>query len=118
MNKQIYIAINLLGPPLWYSGQSSWLQIQRSGFDSQCHQIFWEVDLEQDPLSLVNTTEELLGRRSSGSGLEIREYCRRDAWRWPRGTLFPQKLVLISLIRGGSSVGIVRSGTEAMKFSF
>jgi hypothetical protein len=56
--------------PLWSSGQSSWLQIQRSGFNSQCYQIFWiVVGLEQGPLSLVNTTEELLGRKSSDSGL-------------------------------------------------
>jgi hypothetical protein len=27
------------GPPLWSSGQSSWLQIKRSEFDSQLHQI-------------------------------------------------------------------------------
>jgi hypothetical protein len=27
-------------PPLWSSGQSSWLQIQRSGFDSQRYQVF------------------------------------------------------------------------------
>jgi hypothetical protein len=32
------------------------------------------VSLEQGPLSLVSTTEELLGRKSSGSGLERREY--------------------------------------------
>jgi hypothetical protein len=33
--------------------QSSWLQIQRSGFDSQRYQIFSEVvGLEQGPLSL------------------------------------------------------------------
>jgi hypothetical protein len=37
------ISIRLLGPPLWSSGQGSWLQIQRSGFDSQSYQIFWEV---------------------------------------------------------------------------
>jgi hypothetical protein len=30
------------------------------------------------PLSLVNTIEELLGRKSSGSGLESREYGRMD----------------------------------------
>jgi hypothetical protein len=30
-------------PPLWSSGQGSWLQIQRSGFDSRHYQIFWEV---------------------------------------------------------------------------
>jgi hypothetical protein len=32
---------------------------------------------ERDPLSLVSTTEELLGRNSRGSGLEYREYGRR-----------------------------------------
>jgi hypothetical protein len=31
------------------------------------------VGLERGPLSLVNTNEELLGRNSSGSGLENRE---------------------------------------------
>jgi hypothetical protein len=34
----------------------------------------WEaVGLERGPLSLVRTTEELLGRKSSGSGLENRD---------------------------------------------
>jgi hypothetical protein len=28
-------------PPLWSSGQSSWLQIQRSRFDSRRYQIFF-----------------------------------------------------------------------------
>jgi hypothetical protein len=58
-------------PPLWSSGQSSWLQIQRSGFDSWRYHIFWEVVvLERGPLSLMSTIEELLERKSSGSGLE------------------------------------------------
>jgi hypothetical protein len=35
------------------------------------------VSLERGPLRLVSTTEELLGRTSSGSGLENRDYCRR-----------------------------------------
>jgi hypothetical protein len=48
-----------VGPPLWSSGQSSWLQIQRSGYDSRRYQIFWElVGLERDPLNLVSTTEK------------------------------------------------------------
>jgi hypothetical protein len=52
-------------PPLWSNGQSSWLQIQKFGFDSRRYQIFWEVvGLERGPLSLVSTTEELLGRKS------------------------------------------------------
>jgi hypothetical protein len=66
-------------PHLWSSGQSSWLLIQRSGFDFQHYQMFREVvGLERDPLSLVTTIEELLGSKSSSSGLEIREYGRRD----------------------------------------
>jgi hypothetical protein len=36
------------------------------------------VGLERGPLSLVSTTEELPERKSSGSGLEMREYGRRD----------------------------------------
>jgi hypothetical protein len=36
------------------------------------------VDLERGPLSLVSTIEELLERKRSNSGLEIREYGRRD----------------------------------------
>jgi hypothetical protein len=60
--------INLLWPPLWSSGQSSWLQIQRSGFDSLLYQIFWEVvGLEQGSFSLVST---ILVLSSRGSGLE------------------------------------------------
>jgi hypothetical protein len=43
-----------LWPPLWSSGQSSCLQIQRSGFNSRRHQCFWEiVGLERGLLSLV-----------------------------------------------------------------
>jgi hypothetical protein len=97
-------------PALWSSGQSSGLQIQRSGFDFRRYQIFWEVvGLEQGPLSLMSTTEELLGRKSSGSGVENRQYGRMDPSRWPRGTLYPQKLALTSPTGGGRSVGIVRS---------
>jgi hypothetical protein len=61
------------GPPLW--SKISWLQLQRSEFDYRRCQIFWEVvGLERGSLSLVSTTEELLERKSSGSGLEIRAY--------------------------------------------
>jgi hypothetical protein len=52
------------GPPLWSSGQSSWLRIQGCGFDSRRYQIFCEVvGLERGPLSLVSTIQELLGRK-------------------------------------------------------
>jgi hypothetical protein len=57
----------------------------------------------------VSTAEELLGRKSSGSGLESREYGRTDPSHWPRGTLYAQKLALTSPTSDGRSVGIVRS---------
>jgi hypothetical protein len=64
-------------PPLWPSGQSSWLQIQRSRLDSWRYQIFsYVVGLERGPLSLVSTIKELPERKSSGSGLENRDYGR------------------------------------------
>jgi hypothetical protein len=83
-------------PRLRSSGQSSWLQIQRSGFDSWRYQIFWVVGLERGPLSLVSTTEELLERNCSESGQEIREYGRRDPSHLPRDNLYPQTLALRS----------------------
>jgi hypothetical protein len=100
-------------------GQSSWLQNQRSRFDSRLYQIIWEVvGLERGPLSLVSTTEELLDRKSSSSGLENREYGHRDPLRWPRDTLYAQKLALTSLISSSHSVSTVRSWTEATEFVY
>jgi hypothetical protein len=91
------------------------LQIQRSRVFSLRCQIFWEVVvLERGPLSLVSTVK-LLGRNSSGSSQESREYGRGDALRWPRVTLYPQKLAPTSSTSGGRSVGIVRSRTKATK---
>jgi hypothetical protein len=43
--------------------------------------------LERGPLSLVSTIEELLGRNSSDSGLENREFGLGNALRWPRDTI-------------------------------
>jgi hypothetical protein len=103
-------------PPLWSSSQSSWLQIQRSGFDSRRYQIFWEVvGLERGPLSLVSTIEELLETKSIGSGLENRGYgCTEFAALTTR--LYPQKLALTSPTSGGRSVGIVHSQTQITEF--
>jgi hypothetical protein len=89
------------------------------GFESRRYQIFCEVvRLERGPLNLKRTIEELLERKSSGSGLESRQYGRRDQSRWPRSTLYPQKLALTFLTRGDRSVGIVRSRTQATEFIF
>jgi hypothetical protein len=51
------------------------------------------------------------------SGLENRQYGRGDPLRWPRDTLYPQKLALTSPISGGRSVGIVRLWTKATEFA-
>jgi hypothetical protein len=45
---------------------------------------------EWGPLNLMSTIEELLERKSSGSGLENRKYGIRDLSIWQRGTLYPQ----------------------------
>jgi hypothetical protein len=46
-------------------------------------------------------------KKSSGSGLEIRDYGLRDLLRWQRGSFYPQQLTLTSSTSGGRSVGIV-----------
>jgi hypothetical protein len=72
------VALHLIN--LWFvSGESSWLQIQRSGFESLPYQILWVVGLEWGLLSLVSTIKELLRRKSSRSSLENREYGRRGS---------------------------------------
>jgi hypothetical protein len=48
------------------------------------------VGLERGPLSLVSTTEELFGRKRSGSGLENLKYGRRDPADYAT-PLYPQK---------------------------
>jgi hypothetical protein len=66
------------------------------------------VGLERGPPSLVSTTEELLGRKSSDSGLESREYGRRD----PSRNVAPSNWKSLPT-SGGRSVGRVRSRTQA-----
>jgi hypothetical protein len=102
-------------PPLWSSGQSSWLRIQRSRVRFPALPV---VDLERCPLSLVSVSEKLLGRNSSGSGLKIRQYGFGDSSHWPRDTFNPRTLALTSPTSWGHSVGIVRSQTTATEFVF
>jgi hypothetical protein len=64
----------------------------------------------------VNAIEELLGRKSSGSDLDILEYGRWDPSRRPRYKLYPQKMALTSPTSGGRSVDILRSRTKVMGF--
>jgi hypothetical protein len=60
--------------------------------------------------------EELLGRNSSDSGLEVREYGRGELLHLLRDTLYLQTLALTSPTNDGRSVGIVRSWTKVMEF--
>jgi hypothetical protein len=73
------------------------------------------VGLEQGPLSLVRITEELLEWKNIGSGQESRINGRGDPLRWPRDTLYPQKLALTSPTSSGRSVGIVRLRAKGHK---
>jgi hypothetical protein len=70
--------MELRWPPLWSSGQSSWLRIRRPGFDSRHYQKKKVVGLERGSLSLVSTTEELLDRKVAVPVQKNREYGRRD----------------------------------------
>jgi hypothetical protein len=57
----LLVVVVVFNTPLWSTGESFWLQIQSSGFDSLRYQIFCQVvGLERGPLSLVSTIEELL----------------------------------------------------------
>jgi hypothetical protein len=75
------------------------------------------VGLEQGPLSLVNTIEELFERKSSCSALEneITAMGIRRAGHVAHTN--PQKLGLTSPTSGSRSVGIVTSRTKATEFS-
>jgi hypothetical protein len=89
------------------------------GFYSRRYQIFWEVvGLEHGPLSLVSTIEELRERKSNGFGLESRDYGRWDPPRWPRDTIYPQKLAVTLPTSGGRSVGTVRWRAKTTGFFF
>jgi hypothetical protein len=59
LNLNIYMDMYGKRPPLWSSGQSSWLQIRRPGFDSRHYHEKKVVGLERGPLSLAYTTEVL-----------------------------------------------------------
>jgi hypothetical protein len=70
------------------------------------------VCLERGPLSLVITIEELLGRKSGGSGLENRDY-GLGIRRADHATPHLSSKVGTNFIDNGRSVGrIVRSRTQ------
>jgi hypothetical protein len=105
------------GPPLWSRGQSSWLQIQRSGFDFRSYQFF--LRSSGSGTGSTQPCEYNWGatwQKSIGSCLEIREYGLWGSSRWPRITLYPQNLALTSQTSGGRSVSTVSSRTHVTEF--
>jgi hypothetical protein len=97
---------NMFWPPLLSTGQSSWLQIQRSGFDFRRYQIFWQV--------------VALEGAHSASWVQLRSYLKEkvvapvfkteDPPRWLRDT------PLSSKVGSGRLLSIVRSRTKATEF--
>jgi hypothetical protein len=84
-----------------------------SWFDSLRHQIFREVvGLERRPLSLVSTIDELLGRKSSGSG-EKTEITAVEIRRSAHATPSIRKR---HQIHRQTAVAIVHSRTQATEF--
>jgi hypothetical protein len=80
--------------------------------------VYWSEFLATHPEVRDRFPALLNFLRSSGSGLENWEYCRRDPLRWLRDTLYPQKVALTSSISGGLSVDVVCSRAQATEFSF
>jgi hypothetical protein len=110
-NEIIYNFVGNWRPPMWSSGQSSWLQIRRPEFDSRHYQ-------NKKKVVVWNGVHSASWVQLRSYCLENREYGRREPSRWPRGTLYPQKLAITSPRSGGRSVGIVRSRTQTMEFFF
>jgi hypothetical protein len=96
--------------PLWSSGHSSLLQIQRSGFDSRRYHIF----LRSSGSGTGSTQPREDNWRAVSRKLWLRSRKPKlttvgDSLRWPRVILYPLKLALTSPTSGGRSVGIVRA---------
>jgi hypothetical protein len=96
---------NLSSLQRWVFFLSSEVLIQRSGFDSRRYQIFWEVvGLERGALSLVSTVEELLGRKSSGSGVETEITAVGDLPRQLRVIPLSAKVVTDTYLKNNCSI--------------
>jgi hypothetical protein len=79
------------------------------GLNSRRFQIFWEAaGLERGPLSFVRAIEELLGRNSSGSGQENRDYRPGGSVALTTQHPLSANVGTTSPTSGGRSLGIVR----------
>jgi hypothetical protein len=62
------------------------------------------MGLEWGPLNLVSTNEELLDRKVAAPVQKTENTAVEIPSRWPRDTLYPQKLAITSPTSGGRSV--------------
>jgi len=103
------------GPPLWSSGQSFWLQIQRSQVRSPALPF---LSSSGSGTGSTQPREVNWGatwiKKGAAPGLETAVGTRCADHVTP---LYPQKLALTTPTGGGRSVGIVRVRTKATEFS-
>jgi hypothetical protein len=87
--------------------------------DRMIYYIFMSsLHYSRGPLNLMSTIEELLERKSSGSGLENRDYGHRgSAALTMRHPSIQKTLALTSPTNGGRLVSIVRSRNQATEKS-
>jgi hypothetical protein len=79
-------------PRLRSSGHGSWLQIHRSGLDSRCYQIFWEVvGLERSPLSSWVQLRSCLKQKETALFQKREITTVEDPSRWLRYTALSAK---------------------------
>jgi hypothetical protein len=76
------------------------------------------MGLERSPLSLVSTTEELLDRKVAAPVYKTVNTALGIRHADHLASSVRKKLAITSPTSGGRSVGIVRSRTQTMKFSF
>jgi hypothetical protein len=121
--KELYISRSVLTDffriSLWSSGQTSWLQIQRSRVRFPALPDF--LRSSESGMGSTQPREDNWGatwKESSGSGLETEMNGRGDPLRWPRDILYPLKWAITSPTSGGRSVGIVRWRIKALEFFF
>jgi hypothetical protein len=79
-------------PPLWSTGQSLATDPEVRVWFPSLPDFLRSSGSGKGSTQPREYNEELLGRKSSGSDLENREYGHRDPSRWWRDTLYPQKV--------------------------
>ena len=119
MNCNNLIPFYLARPPLWSSGQSFWLQIQRSRVRSAALPDF--LSSSGSGTGSTQPREVNWGatwmKKSSGSRYRKQRLTAVGTRCADHVTpLYPQKLALTSPTCGGRSVGIVRVRTKATEF--